>query len=266
MIINKIKYSILSIIAASACCSCIGDKGDDPSRKTNSGYVAFDYTCTSFRNYASLLKQIHHFNRYYIQPTLSERDSVDRLYFRDAKIIHYPDSDKWTIHTLNASSVYPVISIKTNGTSLDSKGSRWTVSDFDIYYNEWKTFEFDIENKGDGEWHIPKHTHANDYTFEYTAEWNIRFDDDGKNYAMEGSGTLLSIETPKLKLDYTIIEPIRVFETDNNLLASSGKVKILATNVNKNLTEETTVYILSNNNVEITYNNHIETWDYTVFY
>lgn len=267
MIMKKLKYSISGIIAACICCSCVGnDNGDDPKRKTNSGYVAFDYTCVSLRDYISLLKQIYQFNQYYIQPTLSKRDSVDRLYFRDAKISHYEDDNKWTIYTINAYQDYAVVSITTNGKSLDEKGCVWTVSDFDAYYNSQKTFEFDIENRGDGEWHISKHSNTHNYTFGYTAEWRIRVNDNGNGYLLEGAGTLLSIETPKLKLDYIIIEPVNVSETNNNLTVSSGKIKISATDVDKNLTEETTVHILSNNDIEITYSNHTETWNYTIFY
>jgi hypothetical protein len=212
------------------------------------------------------MKQIYRFNQYYLQPTLTQRDSVDRLYFRDAKITHYEEDDKWTIYSINAYPSPAIVSITTNGKSLNEKDGVWTVSDFDPYYNNDKTFEFDIKNHSDGTWHIPMHDNISYDTFEYTTEWNIRFGDDGKIYALEGAGTLLSFQSPKLKLDYTITEPIHVSEEDNNIYVYSGKVNILATDVDRNLTEETNVSIFSNDNIEIVYNLHRETWDYRIFY
>jgi hypothetical protein len=258
------------MIAACICFGCIHESnGDDSNRKTNSGYVAFDYTCNSFRNYVFLLKQIYRFNQYYIQPTLAQRDSVDKLYFRDAKIVHYEDDDKWTIYAINTYSNPFVVSITTNGKSIDEKGCIWTISNFDPYYNSSKTFEFDVENK-DGTWRIPEHDNKNDGTFEYTTEWNIKFDDDGKSYVLEGAGSLLSVRSPKLKLDYTITEPIHISEYkyseyDYYVDVSSGKVKIFATDIEKNLTEETNISIFSNNDIEVVYNNHRETWGYRIF-
>jgi hypothetical protein len=57
------------------------------------------------------------------------------------------------------------------------------------------------------------------------------------------------------------VEPVEI----SGNTVSSGTVNILATDVDKNLTEETFVRILSNETVEITYGDHTENWDYTVF-
>lgn len=264
MILNKMKYTML-ILAAAVAFSCADGNNDDPNRKTNAGYVAFDYASRSLRNYASLLMQLDHFNSYLIQPTLTQRDSVDRLYFRDAKILSDEDENKWRIISINTLAANPVIVISTNGKSLNEQGCVWTISDFDGYYNLSRHFEFDVENVGNGMWHISKHDNTSYDSFEYTAEWTVGMT--GNGYVLEGSGTLLSLQSPKLRLDYLITEPVDVKKDGNGTVSSvSGKVRIHATDVDKLLTEESTVRIFSNDEIEVTYMNHTETWRYTTFF
>ena len=249
--------------------NCTGriDYGDNPKRKTNSGYVAFDFTCNSIRTYAPIFKQLYMFNEYYKQPDVAKRDSVDRLYFRDAKVVQNEDGT-WIIRNIGYvySMDYTVISINTNGKNLNEKGARWEISDYDVYYNVWKTFEFEIENKGNDNWFVSKHDNLNCVEFDYTTEWNIRFGDNMEGYTLEGSGTLLSIASPKLQLDYTITEPIEVSDKENFWsIVKAGKVKILAKNVSENKIEQTDVYILPNNKIEVTFERNTEEWDYRIF-
>ena len=263
------KYFILCLaVCIISSCTNYMDRGDNPNRKTNSGYVAFDYTCTSIRRYTPLFKQLYVFNEYYKQPDAAKRDSVDRLYFRDAKIVH-KENGSWTIRSMGYMfySDYTVLSINTNGKSLNEEGAVWEVSDYDEYYNAWKTIEFKIENTGDDNWSVSKHDNKNCGEFDYTTEWNIRFKDNAESYSVEGSGTLLSIASPKLQLDYTITEPIEVNEENNwNNDVNSGKIKIIAKNVNENRIEQIDVNILSNSIIEVTFEKCTEEWDYKIFW
>ncbi|MDR0394212.1 MAG: hypothetical protein LBH77_03535, partial [Tannerella sp.] len=198
---------------------------------------------------------------------LAQRDSVDKLYFRNVKIFYDEQTDLWTLKpTQGYYTDFSAISIRTNGKTLDETGAVWNISDdvAESYYHEIP-FIFDVESKGDQAWYIPKHDNAHDGTFEYTAEWDIRFKDDGKSYTLKGAGTLLSIRSPKLKLEYTTTEPLDISENNDRIFATSGIVRILATNVDKNLTETTSVDILSNETIEVTYGKHVEHWNYTVF-
>jgi hypothetical protein len=247
---------------------CSDRNGDDPNRKTNSGYVAFDYTCNAFRNYAPVLREIYRFNEYFKQPTPARRDSVDKLYFRNVKIFYDEQTDLWTLRpTQNYYTDFSAISIQTNGQTLDETGALWSIS-ADItesYYYEMP-FTFDVESKGDQVWHIPQHDNACDGTFDYTAAWEIRFKDGEKSFAIKGNGTLLSIKSPKLKLEYVTTEPLEISANSDRLSVSSGALRILATDVDKNLTEETSVNILSNETIEVTYFKHVEHWNYVIFW
>jgi hypothetical protein len=240
---------------------CSDQNGDDPSKKTNPGYVAFDYTCYSFRKYTPLLKEIYQFNEYVKQSTLAGRDSVDRLYFRDVKIFYDEQKDVWTLQAIRAYGTdFPAISIQTNGKNLDETGAVWTVSE-DPAENYYPPFEFYVENAENSCWHITEHDYKSYDTFEYTTEWDVRFQDGGKGCLLKGSGTLLSLRSPKLKLEYSITEPLEISENSVSL----GTVRILATDVDRKRTEETSVRILSNETVEITYGNHTGNWDYSIF-
>lgn len=262
---TKFNYLIFCIFISAMIAGCSDRNGDDPDKKTNPGYVAFDYTCDSFRKYTPLLKKIYQFNEYFKQTTFAERDSVDRLYFYDVKIFHDEQQNIWTLRNVQLlDSDFSAISIQTNGKNLNETGAIWTVSE-DLINNNHTPSEFQVENK-EKYWHITKH-HYNTYDmFEYNTEWEVCFKDDGKNYTLKGSGTLLSIQSPKLKLDYDITEPIEISEQNHIAFVSSGTVNISATDVDKSLTEEIFGRILSNEAIEITYGNHIESWDYSIFW
>lgn len=262
---TKFNYFISCIIISGIISGCSDNSGDDPNKKTNPGYVAFDYTCNSFRKYTPILKKIYQFNEYFKQPTLAGRDSTDRLYFHNVKIFYDEPKDTWTLRTIQAYDTdFFAISIQTNGKNLNETGAVWTVSE-DITVSHYTPFRFYVENKDNNCWHITEHDYNNYDTFEYTTEWDVCFSDDGKSYTLKGNGTLLSIRSPKLKLKYNITEPLEISENNNITFVSSGMIDILATDVDKNLTEETFARILSNETIEITYGNHIENWNYYIF-
>jgi hypothetical protein len=249
---------------------CTDPEADEPGRKTNSGYVAFDFTCHAFRQYAPILNGIYRFNEYIKQPTLAQRDSVDRLFFRNVKIFYDTPNDLWTLMPVQASlqTDFSALSIRTNGQALDEPNARWSVLEAIVGgYSHPTSFAFDVENKGDRTWYIPLHDNATgDGLFEYAAlDWEIRFKDDGKGCVVKGGGTLVSIASPKLKLEYVITVPLEIAENRGRLAVSSGVVRILATDVDKSLTEEISVYILSAETIEVAYGNHVERWDYIVF-
>jgi hypothetical protein len=244
---------------------CSDGNGDNPDKKTNSGYVAFDYTCYSVRKYVPLLKEIYQFNEYIRQPTLAGRDSVDRLYFRDVKIFYDEQKDRWTLRAIQTynNTDFSAILIQTNGKKLNETGAVWTVSG-DITESGYTPFEFYIENRDNNYWHITEHDYNTCDMFEYTTQWDVCFRDDG-NYTLTGNGTLLSIKSPKLKLEYSITEPMEISENNNITVVSSGMVTILATDVDRNQTEEIFTRILSDKTIEITCGKYMENWNYSIF-
>ena len=263
----KSRCFILCVLAT-VICSCSGyiDNGDDPRRKTNPGYVAFDYTCYPFKKYVPLFRKIYNFNEYYIQPTTSLRDSVGSLYFSGVRIAN-DSGDIWIIRNVNnwGYSEYPEISVDTNGKSLNEAGAVWRISDEEGLNSDGEPFSFDIEVKDDGNWHISMHDNVC-YGFECSTEWNVRFRNDGRSCTFDGSGVLLSLQYPKLQLDYTITEPVEVLEEWGCFYMQSGNLKILAKDVNKNITEETGISILSDRNIEVSYSDSVEEWDYMIFW
>ena len=266
--ISKLRIFILCVIAVSAMNSCMTETNSDNQRATYSGYVALEYTGNVIRNYSYILTDVYKFNEYYSQPTIEKRDSVDRLYFMNTKIMREANSDTWTLHNFNYYE-HGDISINTNGKTINDDNAKWIIS-LPNYYSphRLRVPEFEIEKKGDGYWHIKEHDNYN-YEFDYSSEWDIRFNKSKNIVTIEGRGTLLSFESPKLKLDYTITEPLNAsLNTDYPSATSitSGEITILATDVNKNITEETVVYIINESNVEISHKNNSEDWRYSILW
>ena len=76
---------------------------------------------------------------------------------------------------------------------------------------------------------------------------------------------MLSLASPKLKLDFTIKEPLEVKFDQLYTFISTGTVNIFATDVDKNIIEETNVDILSEYSIRISHKNKTEDWDYSTF-
>ena len=72
----------------------------------------------------------------------------------------------------------------------------------------------------------------------------------------------MSIQSPKLQLDYTTEIPLRIKKTRSETGFMDGIIKILATDVREKRTEETKACITSHDNVEIRYLNSREHWMY----
>ncbi|MDR0573475.1 MAG: hypothetical protein LBG96_05505 [Tannerella sp.] len=261
---TRIKKTILCVLFIGVWSSCTY-KEEDSHRITYSGYVAFDYTYNVINDYTRLFKSICRFNEYHLQPTAEKRDSVDRLYFQDTKIIN-EGNNTWTLRNINSYYSNSTITINTHGNDLYEDGNRWNISIPGGDGNLSKIIDLEIENKGNDLWHIAKHNNSN-ADFDYSVEWDIHFYASGKGFTLEGNGALISIASPKLKLEYTITNPLEA-HTDNynNPIIQTGSLKILATDVNKKITEDTFADIISDNHIEITYNGHVEIWDYNYYY
>jgi hypothetical protein len=231
-----------------------GCVGEESIRKTNPGYVAFDYTCGAVKNYDLIIKNAYRLNEYIKQTTIEKRDSVDRLYFSDVKISHNEGADLWTLRLISSSAYHTEFTIDTDGKSIDEENAVWTVSTPD------NALDCRIENKGNQSWHIAEGKDV-DALFDYSTQWDVRFN--GQGYSLEGSGTLLSLATPKLKLEYTIKEPLEIV-VDKAM--SAGRFYIIATDVSKNISEETEVIILWENGVEIKYKSFDEEWYYNMYW
>ena len=260
--ISKIKTFILCIIAVSTTNSCMVETNGYTERATYSGFVALEYTGNVIRNYASILTNAYRFNQYYSQPTTEKRDSVDRLYFMSTKILRGENGNTWTLHNLRYSE-YGDMVINTSGNSLNDDNTKWIVSFPEYNYRgpaEIPTFE--IEKSGDT-WLIKKHDSYN-YEFDYSTEWKINLNSSGEINSIEGTGTLLSIESPKLKLEYSITEPIITAFEHYSTSITGGRIAIMATDVNKNITEETIVEVTSNYDVKVSYKNITEDYYYSL--
>ena len=242
-------------------CSCVEKVYDNIDDVTYPGFVAFDYTGDVINNYLSILKNLYGFNEYISQPTMEKRDSVDRIYFSGIKILREENKDMWT---LILSYGYDYMSINTYGKTLNDDNAKWQISFYSRnYFNELtKKAEFEIEKIGELHWHIKKHDN-NNYDFDYSSEWNIKLSSSGDIVKIEGSGSLLSIKSPSLKIDFTITEPFDASNKYNILSISSGKIKILATDVDKDITEETIAEIFMGYDIIITYKNKSKNYRYT---
>lgn len=248
---ERFKNYALCMTASVVLCGCYGEES---MRKTNPGYVAFDYTCGAVKNYDLIIKNVYRFNEYLKQTTIEKRDSVDRLYFSDVKISHNEDADAWTLRLINSSAYHTEFTIDTDGKSIDDGDAVWTVSTPD------KTLDCRIANNGNRTWRIAEGGDVDDL-FEYSTRWDVRFNEHG--YSLEGSGTLLSLATPKLKLEYTVKEPLEIV-VDKAL--SAGKFSIVATDVSKNISEETEAIILWERGIEIKYKSFDEEWYYDIYW
>ena len=260
---TQIKIFILSLAFTGVLSSCVNDADDFNQRPTYSGYVALDYTSEIINFYSSSLSIIQMFNIYYSQPTEAKRDSVDRLYFMNTKILREDDGSSWTLHNIGY-GIYGDISITTNGKTLNDDGTKWEVTIPNPYRYELGVAIFEVEKIGDGRWSVKKHDNRN-YDFEYSSEWEMRSANIEDGFTIEGNGSMLSFETPKLKLDFTITEPLKITFDGYYTFISTGTINILATDVDKNITEETTAEVLSDYTVRISHKNKIEDWNYSIF-
>lgn len=252
----KLKHILLSLILLSMTCSCV--YYDESRRRTHPGYVAFDYTYNALEKYAAMLEYVYRFNEYYSQTDLAKRDSVDKLYFNNVKILRGEEENAWTLRYLSGDKIH--MSIRTNGHTLNAPGT-WTVRDLSSSSAEQRSiYEFEIKNEGSNTWSIARHNNR-DGLFEYSCSWKIRFGE-GASRKIEGEGTLLSFQSPKLQLDYTIEIPLRIEKTRGDAGFIDGAIKILATDVREKRTEETKAHITSHDNVEIRYLNSREHWSY----
>jgi hypothetical protein len=255
--VSKYKFFILCVVIGYTLNGCIIEREFYNEEPTFSGYVAAEYTSNVIGDYSSILANVYIFNEYYSQPTTEKRDSVDRLYFMNTKIIRESDSYTWTLHKL-ISNNYGDITINTNGKALYDDGAVWIIMLHDYYYYESAT-SFGIEKIEDGHWAIKKHDNRN-YDFDFSSEWDIKINKSVKRATIEGKGSLLSIATPKLKLDYTITEPLEASFADRDLFINAGAIRIFATDVDKNITEETLADIISRDNVRISHKNKFKNW------
>ena len=261
---TKIKIFILSIAIAGLLSSCEENKGYYNQRPTYSGYVAFEYTSEAINFYSSSLSTALMFNMYYSQPTEAKRDSIDKLYFMNTKILREDNGHSWTLRNIYNGMYYGDISITTNGKALNDDGAKWTITFPNPSIYELGVTIFDIERIEDGRWSIKKHENRN-YDFEYSSEWEMRSANIEKGFTIEGNGSMLSFATPKLKLDFTITEPLEITFDEYYTFISTGMINILATDVDKNITEETSAEVLSEYSVRISHKNKAEDWDYSTF-
>ena len=260
---TKIKIFILSIVITGLLSSCEDNEGYYNQRPTYSGFVAFDYTNEVINFYSTSMSTVQIFNIYYSQPTEAKRDSVDRIYFMNTKILREENGNKWTLRNLNY-GIYSEITITTNGKTLNEAGAKWTISIPNQYIDELGVSLYEVERIEVGRWSIKNHINRN-YDFEYSSEWEIRSDNIEKGFTIEGNGSMLSFAAPKLKLDFTIKEPLEVKFDQLYTFISTGTVNIFATDVDKNIIEETNVDILSEYSIRISHKNKTEDWDYSTF-
>lgn len=265
--ITKLKYTFLGLALFCAINSCT--YSEDTDKSTYSGYVAFDYSYETIKEYVVLLKYIHQFNEYYSQPTASERDSVDRLYFGNIKITREGDADIWTLRNIGYhNSPHHIMTIHTNGQTLGSPDVIWTLTRTNpqIEGNGTNEVTFTIKNKGEEGYQISQHDNYN-ADFKYVSEWNARFTEDGSECYVTGSGTMVSIQTPQLKLEYTITEPLEILLPENHCQEiRQGALRIFATDVPRGLREETVVEVAPPDDIHITYQKGADYWYYPLMW
>lgn len=262
---TKIKNTLLGLTLFSVINSC--SYSEDTGRATYSGYVAFDYSCETVKEYVVLLKYIYQFNEYYSQPTASARDSVDRLYFSDIKIIQEENADIWTLKNIGYHySNHHIMQINTNGHTLGMPDATWTITRTNLADgdNDKKKVTFTIKNKGEEGLHIGQHDNYNT-DFTYTSEWNVSFQNDGRECYVTGNCTMLSILKPQLKLEYTITEPLKILLLENHHQELGyGSFRIFATDMKRNTREETLATVTPPYDIFISYQNDDEYWFYSL--
>ena len=260
----KLKVIILCVAAIYLVSSCTKNVDYYRDNVTFPGYVAMEYTGNAIRNYSFVITKIFQFDEYISQTTIEKRDSIDMLYFGDIKIIRDEKENTWILRDIGFNE-YSYMSINTRGKNINDDNAKWIISFYGNreYVDNSKAPEFEIEKIGDKHWHIKNHAN-HDYLFDYTSEWEIKLNEVGGVISLEGSGSLLSFESPKLKLDYTITTPVEAIYKNYHLSIPSGIIRILATDVDKGITEETTAEIISDNEIRITYKNNVENYNYSL--
>jgi len=261
--ISKLKIFIFIVVAMSTVCSCTKKENYHIDDETYPGYVAFDYTGNIISNYLSIFKYVNGVNEYMSQTTIEKRDSIDRLYFADAKITYDDNSDMWILRYINPID-HQYMSIDTHGKNLNDNDAQWTIllNGGNYYYKQLRAPMFNIEKIGELNWNITEHENSN-YDFDYSSKWNIKLNSSGDIVELEGSGSLLSSETPKLKIDFTITEPLIAKYKNNYLDFISGAIKIHATDVKREITEETIAEVISHYDIRIKYKIYTDSYRYS---
>jgi hypothetical protein len=248
----------MALLAMLYMTGCMVEEDDYYAKKTHPGYIVFEYSNDIIHQYIRRMDIINKFDIYYSQPTPAKKDSVDRLYFSEIKILNEANSDVWTINDLKYPGMY--LKINTDGQSLSEQDAVWIVSESSNEINN----SFPIK-KEDGQYFIINHT-GNIRDFLYFAEWKFYVNANRNEIELTGKCELLSVATPALKIDFEIIQPVLLgnYTLRNGII--SGELKISAIDVDKDLKEETKAVYRQNNEVSITYMNNTELWSCIPYY
>ena len=221
------------------------------------GWVAFDYTTELIERTGTAMEYLRRFNCYLEQTTQAGRDSVDRLYFAQVKILRGEQPDTWTLNLRERYGHERTITIHNPARALSAtSGGAWKVvcEGLDKKYGSptgRAVDTFRVSARGDGAW-VVKHI-GGDREFSDTSTWTARFDHYGA-IRLEGCGTRMSLARPALRLAYTIESPMlyRPQVGTNVYSLGEGRLRIVATGP-KRAPEETAVKVLGNEYVQIYY-------------
>lgn len=255
---KKLKLSWMSLLVMLYMTGCVVENNDYYDKKTRPGYIVFEYSNNIIHQYIRRVEIINKFDIYYSQPTQEKKDSVDRLYFSEIKILNEA-KDVWSINDLKYSGLY--LKIDTHGQSLSEEDAQWTVTES----NDEMSNGFQIIKEEDGQYSISNHA-ENSREFIFFTEWKIDVNENRNEIELTGKGELLSVLTPALKIDFEIIQPVVSANYSLQKEIVSGELKIFATDIDKNLKEETKAVYHQTNAVSITYMNNTEYWNYYNYY
>jgi hypothetical protein len=250
--------------------SCYTDDGSSISKRLPAAHIAYLYVSSAMNNYAKALMLTYQFNIYLSQTDAAKRDSVDKLYFENVKVLK--EGDYWQMRVEEFSSTY-LLKVFPVSSTLNATGARWKVDMLEA--NDSTVCSFEIQNAGGSTWKVGSHQGRNVNFNISNDEWTVVWSTSGSEpqFSIAGSGSMLSIAKPQLRLDYRFTSPL-IYEITSTHLSTytsymaaiaGGSFAIQATDVDKKETDNISADIIYKDNtssVRLTYEGVTEVWEF----
>lgn len=249
------KRFVLLLLIVCGCSACTSI--DDVPAPTEAGWVLFRYADTAFGHHCEAAMRAAQLDEYRRQTTDEGRREVQDRYFPRERIVN--DGNRWQV----LSTGYTWQFEYRAGQFLGEAGTELHVT-----YETFYVYDSDVTaeiRSGTGQ-ALSLQAASETMQFETAVEmqFRVRPDMDGglSLEFLSGGGTLRGKDTPRLDIDYSIVEPV-VFLWSDPSPQSGGKLDISAFNEAEGdgVHEAATARYLEGRAVEITYGGVSATWD-----
>lgn len=242
---------LLLLLVACVCWGC--PAGEDYLYSSEAGWTLFCYADASFSENSGIVQRAVQLDAYRRETTEEGRRSVHDRYFPRERIVE--DGNVWRVLSPQTTWTFEL----SDGISLSEAGSRWRVVR--------KELGSDIEtsvliSSPDGVTHSIR-SKSRMFRFDAAAEMQLRivWNDDVPPVLefFAGDGMLRGKDEPRLDIDYSILEPVRIVLSQSTP-QPGGTLFIKARNSADVSDDEVAARYLKDGVVEISYCGEVVKW------